>query len=77
METLDPKLLEASFRRCLKRQPVQFALEMLHRKGWTQAQVAKVLGVSASHLCHVLNGRRKSRRILHAIDHLPDNPKPA
>lgn len=61
-----------------KRQPqVQAARNTLRRKGWTQSAAAKLLGVSPEHLCYVLNGRRQSLRILHAIDRLPENPNPA
>jgi transcriptional regulator with XRE-family HTH domain len=57
--------------------PVQEARNTLRRKGWTQADAARVLGVSAVHLCFVLTGKRESRRILNAITHLPENPRPA
>lgn len=56
---------------------VQAARNALRRKGWTQVQAAKVLGVTPIHLSYVLNGRRESRRILNAIEHLPENPTPA
>lgn len=63
----------------IKKKPasVQAARNTLRRRGWTQAAVAQRLGVSAIHLNYVLNGRRESRRILHAIEQLPDNPSPA
>lgn len=61
-----------------KRKPeIQAARNHLRRKGWTQAAVAKQLGITPIHLCYVLNGRRESRRVLHAIAELPDNPNPA
>lgn len=61
-----------------KRKPeIQAARNNLRKKGWTQAECAKRLGISAIHLCYVLNGRRESRRVLHAIADLPDNPNPA
>ena len=56
---------------------VQAARNALRRKGWTQAAAAQALGVSGVHLNYVLNARRESRRILSAIDHLPENPNPA
>lgn len=57
--------------------PVQAARNALRRKGYTQAEAARTLGVSAIHLCYVLNGRRQSRRLLSAISHLPENHLPA
>ena len=61
-----------------KRSPaVQTARNTLRSKGWTQAAAANLLGVSAIHLCYVLNGRRDSRRLLDAIRRLPSNPDPA
>jgi transcriptional regulator with XRE-family HTH domain len=61
-----------------KRPPsVQAARNALRRKGWTQAEAAKVLGVTPIHLNYVLNARRESRRILMAIEILPENPSPA
>ena len=62
----------------IKRQPsVQDARNTLRAKGWTQAAAARHLGVSAIHLCYVLNGHRVSKRILRAIASMPPNPKPA
>lgn len=49
----------------------------LRNRGWNQTSAARHLGVSAVHLCYVLNGRRTSRRMLTAIRHLPSNPNPA
>lgn len=61
-----------------KRKPeIQAARNALRRKGWTQAEVANLLGITRIHLCYVLNGRRESRRVLAAIQDLPDNPNPA
>lgn len=61
-----------------KRPPaVQAARNALRAKGWTQAAAAAVLGITPIHLCYVLNGRRESRRVLSAIQHLPTNPDPA
>lgn len=56
---------------------VQAARNELRRKGWSQAAAAARLGVSAIHLCYVLNGRRVSRRLLQAIHALPENSSPA
>jgi hypothetical protein len=60
-----------------KTSSVQAARNALRAKGWTQAAAAQVLGVTPIHLCYVLNGRRESRRVLTAIQHLPTNPDPA
>mgnify|MGYP003894401437 CR=1 FL=1 len=61
-----------------KRTPeVQAARNDLRRKGWSQAEAARELGVSSVHLCYVLTGRRNSKRILTAIHNLPENPIPA
>lgn len=61
-----------------KRPPaVQAARNTLRRKGWTQVQAAKVLGVTPIHLSYVLNARRESKRILREIALLPDNLTPA
>ncbi len=56
---------------------VQAARDQLRRKGWTQVEAAPLLGVSAVHLCYVLNGRRISHRLLDAVRSLPENPNPA
>lgn len=61
-----------------KRPPqVQAARNTLRRKGWSQVQAAKALGVTPIHLSYVLNGRRESRRILREIALLPENLAPA
>ena len=61
-----------------KRSPqVQAARDHLRRKGWTQAEAARRLGVSTVHLCYVLTDRRISSRLLQAIHNLPENPDPA
>jgi hypothetical protein len=52
---------------------IQAARNDLRRKGWSQAAAASRLGVSAIHLCYVLNGHRISRRLINAIHHLPEN----
>lgn len=56
---------------------VQAARNALRRKGWTQVEAAKVLGVTRIHLSYVLNGHRGSRRLLNAINALPENSTPA
>jgi len=61
-----------------KRPPeIQQARNCLRGRGWTIAGVAKHLGITREHLSLVLNGRRQSRRILAAIQELPENPNPA
>jgi transcriptional regulator with XRE-family HTH domain len=61
-----------------KRPPeIQTARNTLRRKGWTQKEAAACLGVTREHLTYVLNARRQSRRILAAIQELPENPNPA
>lgn len=61
-----------------KRPPaIQAARNTLRRKGWKQAEAARALGVSSVHLCYVLNGRRESKRLLAAINRLPENNVPA
>ena len=44
----------------------------LKKAGWTQRAAAAVLGVHRVHLTYVLNGQRKSERLLRAIAALPD-----
>lgn len=56
---------------------VQAARNALRRLGWSHREAADRLGVSTYHLSLVLNGRRESRRILSAIQELPENPTPA
>ena len=56
---------------------IQAARKALRVKGWSQAQVAERLGISRIHVCYVLNGRRESRRVINAINHLPENLNPA
>jgi hypothetical protein len=56
---------------------VQKARNTLRHKGWKQQAAAPLLGVTRQHLTLVLTGRRQSRRILAAIQELPENPKPA
>lgn len=61
-----------------KRSPeIQAARNELRRKGYSQEAAAVQLGVTRVHLTFVLNGRRQSRRILSAIQDLPENPSPA
>ena len=56
---------------------IQAARDSLRRKGWSQRTAAPRLGVSRPHLTLVLNGHRRSRRLLEAIEGLPENPTPA
>jgi transcriptional regulator with XRE-family HTH domain len=59
----------------VKRSPeIQAARNTLRGRGWTIASVARHLGITREHLSLVLNGRRQSRRILSAIQELPENP---
>ncbi len=44
----------------------------LKEKGWTYRTAATVLGVTFQHLSYVLNGHRASRRILTAIEAMPE-----
>jgi transcriptional regulator with XRE-family HTH domain len=44
----------------------------LKRKGWSQRQAAKTLGIGFEHLNRVLNGHRESKRLLAAIESLPE-----
>lgn len=81
---LNPQLLEKSFRRALARcerrqdaQAVQDARNTLRRMGWSQVEASKQIGISTIQLSYVLTGRRKSKRVLTAIQHLPENPTPA
>lgn len=50
------------------------AKELLKKKGWSYRKAAPVLGVCYQHLSDVLNGQRESRRILNAIQELPEAP---
>jgi hypothetical protein len=60
-----------------KRPPqIQRARNVLRGKGYTIAAAAPRLGVTVTHLSLVLNNHRQSRRILRAIDELPESPAP-
>lgn len=65
------------FGRHLRSPELQKARNTLRRKGWTQAEAARQLGVAAGHLCLVLNGHRISHRLIKEIAKLPENPNPA
>lgn len=56
---------------------IQKARNTLRRRGWSQKDAAVHLGITRTHLTYVLNSRRSSRRILAAIQELPENPNPA
>ena len=56
---------------------VQEARNNLRRKGWTIQAAAIRFDVTRQHLSLVLNGHRKSRRLLDEIAGLPENPDPA
>ncbi len=61
-----------------KRPPeVQQARNKLRGRGWTIVACAERIGVTRHHLSLVLNGKRQSRRILKAIEELPESPNPA
>lgn len=47
--------------------------EILAAKGWTYREASKELGVHLTHFNRVLQGERISRRILEAIEALPEN----
>jgi hypothetical protein len=64
-------------RRSLLSPEIQEARNIMRRRGWSQAEAAAELGVTAMHLCLVLNGHRPSQRLLSAIKALPENPTPA
>jgi transcriptional regulator len=55
---------------------VQQARKALRLKGWKQQQAAPLLGVTRQHLTLVLTARRRSKRLLAAIQELPENPNP-
>ena len=58
-----------------KRPPeIQAARNSLRGKGYTITTCAERLNVTRHHLSLVLNNRRSSRRILRAIQDLPENP---
>ena len=44
----------------------------IKRRGWSQQKAAAFIGVSYEHLNRVLNGHRESRRLLAAIEALPE-----
>lgn len=50
---------------------------LLRDKGWSLRTAAPLLGVHFTHLHYVLQGRRKSRRLLAAIEELPSRTLPA
>jgi transcriptional regulator len=61
-----------------KRPPeTQAARNTLRGRGWTITSAASELKVTRHHLSLVLNGHRVSRRILKAVQELPENPNPA
>jgi hypothetical protein len=45
---------------------------LLAQKGWSYRAACRELGYTLTHLDSVLNGRRESRRLLAAIEALPD-----
>lgn len=51
---------------------IRKARETLDRKGWSYRAAAPLLGVGYVHLARVLTGHRESRRLLLAIEGLPD-----
>jgi hypothetical protein len=48
------------------------AKRRLKDRGWTNRSAAAVLGCTYQHLSCVLNGHRESRRVLEAIEGLPE-----
>lgn len=51
---------------------VNVARKSLARKGWSYRALAAHLGLSYTQVSHVLTGRRQSRRLLAAIEALPE-----
>jgi transcriptional regulator with XRE-family HTH domain len=49
----------------------------LKRRGWSYRSAAVLLGITYQHLSYVLNGHRDSRRILAAIERIPEREKAA
>jgi transcriptional regulator with XRE-family HTH domain len=49
----------------------------LKNRGWSYRAAAQVLGVTYQHLSYVLNGHRASRRVLEAIERIPEREKAA
>jgi transcriptional regulator with XRE-family HTH domain len=49
----------------------------LKERGWTYRSAAQVLGITYQHLSYVLNGHRESRRVLAAIERIPEREKAA
>lgn len=47
--------------------------QVLKSRGWSYRKAAEKLGVTYQHICLVMNGRRKSRRLLAAVAALPQN----
>jgi hypothetical protein len=48
----------------------------LKARGWSQRRAAEHLGVSQTHLSLCLNGYRVSRRLMLAIEAMPESPTP-
>jgi len=55
---------------------LQRAKDTLRLKGWSYRRVAPLLGVTHVHLAFVLNGVRRSRRLLRKIEEVPFASKP-
>jgi hypothetical protein len=53
------------------------AKRKLKETGWTYRTAAIVLGITYQHLSYVLNGHRHSRRVLAAIERIPEREKAA
>jgi len=43
------------------------AKSKLKKAGWSYRSAAPKLGISYQHLSEVLNGKRRSRRLIHAV----------
>lgn len=43
----------------------------LRRKGWTSREAARALGISESHLCLILQGKRRSQKLEEQLQALP------
>lgn len=71
LHPLDKILVETLLEEPAAAKPESTHKAILHDKGYSLRLAAPVLGVHFRHLHEVLQGRRKSRRLLRAIEALP------